>query len=90
MPTGPFRSPAPDNTTRVICIASGKGGGVGKSSVTVNLALALAAQGRSVGILDADIYGHSVPAMLGVADARPTSLGDDEGSAMILPVPPTT
>ncbi|WP_145978667.1 Mrp/NBP35 family ATP-binding protein [Granulicoccus phenolivorans] len=76
----------PDNTTRVICIASGKGG-VGKSSVTVNLALALAAQGRSVGILDADIYGHSVPAMLGVADARPTSLGDDEGSAMILPVP---
>ena len=46
-------------------------GGVGKSSVTVNLALALAAQGQKVGVVDADIYGHSVPAMLGVADTRP-------------------
>jgi ATP-binding protein involved in chromosome partitioning len=71
----------PDSLTQVIAVASGKGG-VGKSSVTVNLALALAAQGRSVGLLDADIYGHSVPAMLGVADARPTSIED-----MILPVP---
>ena len=71
----------PDSLTKVIAVASGKGG-VGKSSVTVNLAMALAAQGRTVGVLDADIYGHSVPAMLGVADARPTSVED-----MIMPVP---
>jgi ATP-binding protein involved in chromosome partitioning len=71
----------PDSLTKVIAVASGKGG-VGKSSVTVNLALALAAAGRSVGVLDADIYGHSVPAMLGIADAKPTSVED-----MIMPVP---
>jgi ATP-binding protein involved in chromosome partitioning len=71
----------PDSLTKVIAVASGKGG-VGKSSVTVNLALALVAAGRSVGLLDADIYGHSVPAMLGIADAKPTSVED-----MIMPVP---
>jgi ATP-binding protein involved in chromosome partitioning len=70
-----------DSLTQVIAVASGKGG-VGKSSVTVNLARALAAQGRKVGVLDADIYGHSVPAMLGVADSRPTAVED-----MIMPVP---
>ena len=75
----PFAKPG--SLTTVIAVASGKGG-VGKSSVTVNLAAALAAQGRSVGVLDADIYGHSIPGMLGVADARPTSIED-----MILPVP---
>ena len=53
-------------TTRVIAVASGKGG-VGKSSLTVNLAAALAAMGREVGVLDADIYGHSVPSMLGIS-----------------------
>jgi ATP-binding protein involved in chromosome partitioning len=52
-------------TTRVIAVASGKGG-VGKSSLTVNLAAALTAQGRRVGVLDADIYGHSIPHMLGL------------------------
>ena len=52
-------------TTRVLAIASGKGG-VGKSSVTVNLAAALAARGLRIGILDADIWGFSVPRMLGV------------------------
>ncbi|GAA4897155.1 Mrp/NBP35 family ATP-binding protein [Tessaracoccus lubricantis] len=71
----------PGNLTRVIAVASGKGG-VGKSSVTVNLALALARQGRSVGILDADIYGHSIPDLLGLGDARPTVVDD-----MIMPVP---
>ncbi len=71
----------PDSLTKVFAIASGKGG-VGKSSVTVNLAVAMARQGLSVGVLDADIYGHSVPAMLGVADERPTAVED-----MIMPVP---
>ena len=61
-------------TTRVLAIASGKGG-VGKSSVTVNLAAALAARGLVVGVLDADIWGFSVPRMLGV-DGR---LGGSEG-----------
>ena len=67
--------------TKVYAIASGKGG-VGKSSVTVNLALSMAKQGMKVGIVDADIYGHSVPAMLGVADTRPTQVED-----LIMPVP---
>src|SRR3984957_1898185 len=62
----------PDSLTKVYAIASGKGG-VGKSSVTVNLAVALAAMGRKVGLLDADIYGHSVPRMLGVT-SRPTQV----------------
>lgn len=55
----------PESLTRVYAVASGKGG-VGKSSVTVNLAAALAGMGRKVGLIDADIYGHSVPRMLAV------------------------
>ena len=55
--------------TRVLAVVSGKGG-VGKSSLTVNLAAALAATGKEVGILDADIYGHSIPHMLGI-DQKP-------------------
>jgi ATP-binding protein involved in chromosome partitioning len=62
----------PDSLTKVYAIASGKGG-VGKSSVTVNLAVAMAGLGLKVGLLDADIYGHSVPRMLGVTD-RPTQV----------------
>jgi ATP-binding protein involved in chromosome partitioning len=67
--------------TKVFAIASGKGG-VGKSSVTVNLALAMAERDLKVGIIDADIYGHSIPDMLGVGDLRPTQVED-----MIMPVP---
>ena len=66
----PFAKPG--SLTKVYAVASGKGG-VGKSSVTVNLAAALAALGQKVGLLDADIYGHSVPRMLGVTD-RPTQV----------------
>jgi ATP-binding protein involved in chromosome partitioning len=75
----PFNEP--DSLTRVFAVASGKGG-VGKSSITVNLAVALAARGLSVGLLDADVYGHSVPRMLGLTGAagRPTQV---EG--MIMP-----
>ncbi|MGH3243618.1 MAG: Mrp/NBP35 family ATP-binding protein [Spirillospora sp.] len=68
----------PNSLTKVYAVASGKGG-VGKSSVTVNLAAALAAQGRKVGVVDADIYGHSVPRMLGV-EGTPTKVQD-----MIMP-----
>lgn len=75
-PTIPFADP--DSTTRVFAVASGKGG-VGKSSMTVNLAAALAARGLSVGILDADIYGHSIPHMMG-SDDRPSKVDD-----MIMP-----
>jgi len=67
-PEIPFAQPS--SLTRVYAVASGKGG-VGKSSVTVNLAAALAATGQKVGVVDADIYGHSVPRMLGVT-GRPT------------------
>ena len=69
-PVIPFALPG--SLTRVYCVASGKGG-VGKSSVTVNLAVAMAARGLSVGVVDADIYGHSVPRMLGSTD-RPTKV----------------
>ncbi|MFI7640345.1 Mrp/NBP35 family ATP-binding protein [Nonomuraea sp. NPDC049400] len=72
----PFNQPG--SLTRVFAVASGKGG-VGKSSVTVNLAAAMAANGMKVGIVDADIYGHSIPRMLG-ADERPTKVED-----MIMP-----
>jgi ATP-binding protein involved in chromosome partitioning len=76
----PNRFMLPRSKTRILGIASGKGG-VGKSSVTVNLAVALAGKGHDVGILDADVYGFSVPKMLGV-HADPLIIGD-------LVVPPT-
>jgi len=72
----PFAKPS--SLTRVYAVASGKGG-VGKSSVTVNLAAAMAQDGLRVGVVDADVYGFSVPRMLGV-ERRPTQVDD-----MILP-----
>jgi ATP-binding protein involved in chromosome partitioning len=67
----PRQRPLPD-IANVIAVASGKGG-VGKSTVAANLALALAAQGARVGLLDADIYGPSQPRMMGIAGERPTT-----------------
>ncbi|MDT0166860.1 P-loop NTPase [Actinotalea sp. AC32] len=75
-PVIPFAQP--DSLTRVYAIASGKGG-VGKSSVTANLAVAMAAEGLSVGVVDADVYGFSIPRMLGVTQ-QPTKVDD-----MIIP-----
>ncbi|PWW65370.1 Mrp/NBP35 family ATP-binding protein [Actinokineospora spheciospongiae] len=75
-PRIPFAEPG--SLTRVYCVASGKGG-VGKSSVTVNLAVAMAARGIKVGIVDADIYGHSIPRMVGSRE-KPTKV-----EKMILP-----
>ncbi|CAB5239582.1 unannotated protein [freshwater metagenome] len=63
----------PESLTRVIGIASGKGG-VGKSSVTANLAIAAAKKGLRVGILDADVYGHSIPRLMGLIGQRPTAI----------------
>src|SRR6187399_1682740 len=75
-PVIPFTQPG--NLTRIYAIASGKGG-VGKSTVTVNLAAAMAADGLKVGVLDADIFGFSIPTMLGVK-GQPTRIDD-----MLLP-----
>jgi ATP-binding protein involved in chromosome partitioning len=61
----PEKSISLDPDTRVLAVASGKGG-VGKSTLTVNLAAAFAARGEQVGVLDADVYGHSIPHMLGI------------------------
>lgn len=69
----------PDALTRVIAVTSGKGG-VGKSTVTANLAVALAQRGLRVGLMDADVFGFSIPGILGIADAKPTRVGE-----MIMP-----
>ena len=69
----------PDSLTRILCVTSGKGG-VGKSTLTANLAVSLAAHGLRVGVVDADVFGFSIPGLLGIAGAKPTKVGD-----MILP-----
>ena len=79
-PGGPKQNPfGPGTLTRVIAVTSGKGG-VGKSTLTANLAAALAQQGFRVGILDADVYGFSIPALMGLAPngvaTKPTRLDD--------------
>jgi ATP-binding protein involved in chromosome partitioning len=68
----------------IIAVASGKGG-VGKSTVSVNLALSLAQSGANVGIMDADIYGPSIPLMLGIRSERPL-MQDIDGKGMIIPI----
>lgn len=65
----------PDSPTRIYAITSGKGG-VGKSTITANLGAALAARGLKVGIVDADVFGFSIPALLGVAEEKPTKVGE--------------
>ncbi|WAB81774.1 Mrp/NBP35 family ATP-binding protein [Microcella daejeonensis] len=71
-PAMPFTA---DSLTRVIAVTSGKGG-VGKSTITANLAVALAQQGLRVGLVDADVFGFSIPGLLGIPEARPTRVGE--------------
>ena len=69
----------PDSLTRIYAITSGKGG-VGKSTVTANLAVVMAERGLRVGVVDADVFGFSIPGLLGITGAKPTQVGE-----MILP-----
>ena len=69
----------PDSLTRIYTVSSGKGG-VGKSTLTANLAVALAAKGLAVGVIDADVFGFSIPGILGIAGMKPTQI-----DGMILP-----
>lgn len=82
-----MRSNAPllPEVKNIIAVASGKGG-VGKSTVTANLALALAKTGAKVGLIDADIFGPSIPTMFDVEDERPQVVQDEQGKNRIIPV----
>ncbi|WP_144755235.1 Mrp/NBP35 family ATP-binding protein [Curtobacterium pusillum] len=74
----------PDSLTRVIAVTSGKGG-VGKSTVTANLAVALAARGQRVGIVDVDVHGFSIPGLMGLTDANGVAPRPTRVDSMILP-----
>ncbi|QEO15557.1 Mrp/NBP35 family ATP-binding protein [Agromyces intestinalis] len=79
--TNPF---GPGTLTRVIAVTSGKGG-VGKSTITANLAVALAARGLAVGVVDADVHGYSIPGLLGLVDDRGDAVKPTRVDDMILP-----
>eukprot|EP01118_Nematostelium_gracile_P005150 TRINITY_DN1619_c0_g2_i9.p1 TRINITY_DN1619_c0_g2~~TRINITY_DN1619_c0_g2_i9.p1 ORF type:complete len:270 (-),score=49.74 TRINITY_DN1619_c0_g2_i9:50-859(-) len=83
--TKPVDSSQLDNIKNIILVSSGKGG-VGKSTVASNLAIALAADGAKVGLIDADIYGPSVPTMFGLIDAKPNARETAAGKTLILPI----
>jgi ATP-binding protein involved in chromosome partitioning len=83
--TKPVDSSQLNNIRNIILVSSGKGG-VGKSTVASNLAIALAADGAKVGLIDADIYGPSVPTMFGLIDAKPNARETAEGKTLILPI----
>jgi len=74
----------PESLTRVVAVTSGKGG-VGKSTVTANLAVALAARGLAVGIVDADVHGFSIPGLLGLVDGDGATVKPTQVDSMILP-----
>src|SRR5437762_4445086 len=76
LPTGALAQVA-----NILCVGSGKGG-VGKSTLTVNLAAALATEGKKVGVLDADVWGYSIPRMLGLGNDRPSSNGQRKSSPL--------